>query len=101
MFYGNKEERKLLCDNELKSKNFDVILTTYECAMKEKYSLVKINYEYVIVDEAHRIKNKDSRLAIELRNFNAKHKLLITGTPLQNNLTELWSLLNFIMPKVS
>lgn len=68
--------------------------------MKEKNSLAKINFEYIIVDEAHRIKNKDSKLSADLRCLKAKHKLLITGTPLQNNLTELWSLLNFLMPKV-
>lgn len=69
--------------------------------MKEKTALSRIIYEYIIIDEAHRIKNKDSKLSADLRVLKAKHKLLITGTPLQNNLIELWSLLNFLMPKVS
>lgn len=53
------------------------------------------------MDEAHRIKNEKSILADVVRKFRPKHRLLITGTPLQNNLRELWSLLNFIMPQVS
>lgn len=52
------------------------------------------------MDEAHRIKNEKSILADVVRKFRPKHRLLITGTPLQNNLRELWSLLNFIMPQV-
>lgn len=101
VFYGDKVQRKKLVDEDLKQGQFEVIITTYECAMKEKHSLNKIVYEYIIVDEAHRIKNKDSKLSADLRVLRARHKLLITGTPLQNNLSELWSLLNFLMPKVS
>eukprot|EP00340_Litonotus_pictus_P005588 CAMPEP_0170515282 /NCGR_PEP_ID=MMETSP0209-20121228/1721_1 /TAXON_ID=665100 ORGANISM="Litonotus pictus, Strain P1" /NCGR_SAMPLE_ID=MMETSP0209 /ASSEMBLY_ACC=CAM_ASM_000301 /LENGTH=1089 /DNA_ID=CAMNT_0010799683 /DNA_START=4 /DNA_END=3273 /DNA_ORIENTATION=+ len=100
IFYGNKEERKRLVEVDLKEGNYDVLITTYECAMKEKSYLSRINFEYIMIDEAHRIKNKKSKLATDLRSLNANHKLLITGTPLQNNLTELWSLLNFLMPKI-
>ena len=55
---------------------------------------------YLIVDEAHRIKNNQSKLFECLRSIGARRQLLLTGTPLQNNLTELWSLLNFILPKI-
>ncbi|XP_045424844.1 lymphoid-specific helicase isoform X5 [Lemur catta] len=57
-------------------------------------------WKYLIVDEGHRIKNMKCRLIRELKRFNADNKLLLTGTPLQNNLSELWSLLNFLLPDV-
>ena len=52
----------------------------------------------MIVDEAHKLKNKDSKISIYSRKINARNRLLLTGTPLQNNLLELWALLNFMMP---
>jgi SNF2 family DNA or RNA helicase len=68
--------------------------------MAEKAELARYNFEYLILDEAQRIKNKDSVLSKDLRTFHTKNRILLTGTPLQNNLTELWSLLNFLMPKL-
>ena len=68
--------------------------------MKEKSELGKIKYEILILDEAQRIKNNESVLSNVLRKFDASHRVLLTGTPLQNNLTELWALLNFLMPKL-
>jgi SWI/SNF-related matrix-associated actin-dependent regulator of chromatin subfamily A member 5 len=68
--------------------------------MSEKSELGRYYFEYLILDEAQRIKNKDSVLSRDLRTFNTKNRILLTGTPLQNNLTELWSLLNFLMPKL-
>lgn len=59
-----------------------------------------MEFEYLILDEAQRIKNKDSVLSKDLRTYNTKSRILLTGTPLQNNLNELWSLLNFLMPKL-
>ena len=97
VFYGDKEQRKILVDKDLKLKQFDLIITTYEIAMKEKCALTKLNYEYLIIDEAHRIKNEKSKLSFIIRQYRSKHRLLLTGTPLQNNLHELWSLLNFLM----
>lgn len=76
------------------------MLTTFETCMSEKNELARYNFEYLILDEAQRIKNKDSVLSKDLRTFNTKNRILLTGTPLQNNLTELWSLLNFLMPKL-
>lgn len=60
----------------------------------------KISWEYIIIDEAHRIKNVNSILSQIVRLFNSRNRLLITGTPLQNNLQELWALLNFLLPDV-
>jgi SWI/SNF-related matrix-associated actin-dependent regulator of chromatin subfamily A member 5 len=68
--------------------------------LREKTHLKKFAWEYIIIDEAHRIKNEESSLAQIIRVFNSRNRLLITGTPLQNNLHELWALLNFLLPDV-
>lgn len=60
--------------------------------------LGNINWAFMGVDEAHRLKNDDSLLYKTLMEFRSNHRLLITGTPLQNSLKELWSLLHFLMP---
>jgi SNF2 family DNA or RNA helicase len=68
--------------------------------MIEKSELGRFEFEYLILDEAQRIKNKDSVLSKDLRTYNTRSRILLTGTPLQNNLNELWALLNFLMPKL-
>ena len=97
---GTKEERQDMIQEHLLPQNFDVLLTTYEMCLREKGALKKLSWEYIIIDEAHRIKNVDSMLSQIVRTFNSRSRLLITGTPLQNNLMELWSLLNFLLPDV-
>lgn len=77
---------------------FNAILTTYEIVLKDKAFLGALNWAALLVDEAHRLKNDDSLLYKALTEFNTNHRLLITGTPLQNSLKELWALLHFIMP---
>jgi len=67
--------------------------------MNEVTELSRLQFEYLILDEAQRIKNDEGKLAQLLRRrFSTRHKVLLTGTPLQNNLKELWALLNFLMP---
>lgn len=97
---GSKEDRNELIQTKLLTQNFDVLLTTYEMCLREKGALKKLSWEYIIIDEAHRIKNVDSMLSQIVRAFTSRSRLLITGTPLQNNLMELWSLLNFLLPDV-
>ena len=99
-FYGDKEERKILSEHTIKESHYDIVLTTFECSMKEKTALASLNYEYLIIDEAHRLKNDQGKFSTIVRKFNSKHRLLLTGTPFQNNLHELWSLLNFLMPNI-
>ena len=65
-------------------KKYDVILTTYEMCLFAKQVFKKIAWSYIIVDEAHRLKNENSQLSKIVRLFNFKHRLLLTGTPLQN-----------------
>jgi len=82
------------------NEHFDILVTSYEIAAKEKAVLNKFHWKYLIIDEAHRIKNENSVLAQLVRTFNSQYRLLLTGTPLQNNLHELWALLNFLLPEV-
>ncbi|ROT35639.1 SNF2 family domain-containing protein [Sodiomyces alkalinus F11] len=97
---GAKDERHALINDRLVEEKFDVCITSYEMILREKAHLKKFAWEYIIIDEAHRIKNEESSLAQVIRLFNSRNRLLITGTPLQNNLHELWALLNFLLPDV-
>lgn len=97
---GNEQERNELLRGTMSSNEWDVCVTSYEMVIREKASLKKINWHYMVIDEAHRIKNEKSKLSEIVREFNCKNRLLLTGTPLQNNLHELWALLNFLLPEV-
>ncbi|VDB85302.1 unnamed protein product [Peniophora sp. CBMAI 1063] len=97
---GSKDERAELIANRLLPQDFDVCITTYELCLIEKGALKKLSFEYIVIDEAHRIKNVDSILSQIVRAFTSRGRLLITGTPLQNNLKELFALLNFIAPEI-
>lgn len=99
-FQGTAEERKYQAENNVQIGKFDVVVTTYETVAKEKGHLTKFSWRYLIIDEAHRIKNENSQLSQVVRLFETQSRLLITGTPLQNNLHELWALLNFLLPDV-
>jgi ATP-dependent helicase STH1/SNF2 len=99
---GNKEVRKKTQQHVAQNGvMFNVLLTTYEYIMKDTAFMSKIDWEYIIVDEGHRMKNAESKFSMALSNkVPSKFRLLITGTPLQNNLNELWSLLNFLLPHI-
>ncbi|XP_027343155.1 protein CHROMATIN REMODELING 5-like [Abrus precatorius] len=77
---------------------FNALLTTYEVVLKDKAVLSKIKWNYLMVDEAHRLKNSEAQLYTTLSEFSTKNKLLVTGTPLQNSVEELWALLHFLDP---
>lgn len=86
---------------QLKYSNFQVLLTTYEYIIKDRPVLSKIKWNYMIVDEGHRMKNNQSKLSFTLTTYyNCRFRLILTGTPLQNNLPELWALLNFVLPNI-
>ncbi|KFB41670.1 AGAP010462-PA-like protein [Anopheles sinensis] len=87
--------------NQMKATKFNVLLTTYEYVIKDKAVLAKISWKYMIIDEGHRMKNHHCKLTQVLNtHYNAPHRLLLTGTPLQNKLPELWALLNFLLPSI-
>ena len=100
-FIGDKHERAKLKAAHLDfGTGFDVCITTYEVAITEKAALSKLVWRYLIIDEAHRIKNETSVLSQVVRMFSTHFRLLITGTPLQNNLHELWAMLNYLLPDI-
>ncbi|KAK4283546.1 hypothetical protein QN277_000486 [Acacia crassicarpa] len=99
-FLGNPDERRHIREKLLVAGKFDVCVTSFEMAIKEKSVLRRFSWRYIIIDEAHRIKNENSLLSKTMRLYNTNYRLLITGTPLQNNLHELWALLNFLLPEI-
>ncbi|CAL9096899.1 unnamed protein product [Musa acuminata var. zebrina] len=81
-----------------KSYKFNVLLTTYEMVLADFSYLRGVPWEVLIVDEGHRLKNSSSKLFGLLNTFSFRHRVLLTGTPLQNNIGELYNLLNFLQP---
>ncbi|CAN6457320.1 unnamed protein product [Victoria cruziana] len=81
-----------------KKYKFNVLLTTYEMVIADSNHLRGVPWEVLVVDEGHRLKNSGSKLFSLLNTFSFQHRVLLTGTPLQNNLGELYNLLNFLQP---
>ncbi|KAF4026745.1 hypothetical protein G4228_019520 [Cervus hanglu yarkandensis] len=99
-FVGDKDARAAFIRDEMMPGEWDVCVTSYEMVIKEKSVFKKFHWRYLVIDEAHRIKNEKSKLSEIVRDFKSTNRLLLTGTPLQNNLHELWALLNFLLPDV-
>ncbi|KAL0373679.1 UNVERIFIED_CONTAM: ATP-dependent helicase BRM [Sesamum radiatum] len=85
---------------EVLAMKFNVLVTTYEFIMYDRSKLSKVDWKYIIIDEAQRMKDRESVLARDLDRYRCQRRLLLTGTPLQNDLKELWSLLNLLLPEV-
>ncbi|XP_069466693.1 lymphoid-specific helicase [Ambystoma mexicanum] len=104
LYHGDQQTRRKLARKISKREGVlqthPVVITSFEIAMRDRPILQNFYWKYLILDEGHRIKNMNCRLIRELKQFSSDNKLLLTGTPLQNNLAELWSLLNFLLPDV-
>ncbi|XP_044153076.1 lymphoid-specific helicase [Bufo gargarizans] len=104
LYHGTPPERQVLAKRINKREGtlqvYPVVITSFEISMRDRHALQHRSWKYMILDEGHRIKNMNCRLIRELKQFRSDNKLLLTGTPLQNNLAELWSLLNFLLPDV-
>ncbi|KAF4318613.1 hypothetical protein BBO99_00007232 [Phytophthora kernoviae] len=108
VYHGNSASREIIRDFEFyylddnlrpdkkKTYRFNILVTTYEVAIKDIGILSKIHWRCLVVDEAHRLKNQSSRLVEQMRSLRRDHCVLLTGTPLQNKTEELWALLNFL-----
>ncbi|KAI0466812.1 SNF2 family N-terminal domain-containing protein [Xylaria cf. heliscus] len=107
LYHGTIEERQQIFRDKIMkhyqkghpTQKFPVVCTSYEMVLRDHAALSKIDWAFIVVDEGHRMKNADAKLFRELQQFKSATRLLITGTPLQNNLKELWSLLHFLMPE--
>ena len=97
---GDQETRNAFIRDVMMPGGWDVVVTSYEMILREKSVFKKFNWKYMVIDEAHRIKNEESKLSVVIREIKTQNRLLLTGTPLQNNLHELWALLNFLLPEV-
>lgn len=78
---------------------FNVLITTFEIIITDFNELRGYNWRLCVIDEAHRLKNRNCKLLEGLRQLNLEHRVLLSGTPLQNNVNELFSLLNFLEPQ--
>uniref|UniRef100_A0A224XG66 Putative chromatin remodeling complex wstf-iswi small subunit n=1 Tax=Panstrongylus lignarius TaxID=156445 RepID=A0A224XG66_9HEMI len=99
-YYGSQKERKLKRSGWTKPNAFHICITSYKLVIQDHQSFRRKKWKYLILDEAQNIKNFKSQRWQLLLNFQTQRRLLLTGTPLQNNLMELWSLMHFLMPDV-
>ncbi|KAF0684861.1 Aste57867_23206 [Aphanomyces stellatus] len=107
IYHGNTHERKQMRMRQLKrgtqtNADFPVIITSYEVIIRDAsvFTAMGFVWKFMIIDEGHRLKNMNCLLMRELKKCKSENRLLLSGTPLQNNLSELWSLLNFLLPDV-
>ncbi|KAH7522353.1 hypothetical protein FEM48_Zijuj07G0129300 [Ziziphus jujuba var. spinosa] len=100
LYDGKAEDRKAMKEELSGEGRFNVLITHYDLIMRDKTFLKKIHWYYLIVDEGHRLKNHECALAQTLAGYEIRRRLLLTGTPIQNHLQELWSLLNFLLPHI-
>ncbi|KAK8568847.1 hypothetical protein V6N13_106729 [Hibiscus sabdariffa] len=99
-YFGSAKERKFKRQGWMKPNSFHVCITTYRLVIQDSKAFKRKKWKYLILDEAHLIKNWKSQRWQTLLNFNSKRRILLTGTPLQNDLMELWSLMHFLMPHI-
>ncbi|KAF2854152.1 hypothetical protein T440DRAFT_552047 [Plenodomus tracheiphilus IPT5] len=100
VYKGPPNSRKQY-QQQIRWGQFQVLLTTYEFIIKDRPVLSKIKWVHMIVDEGHRMKNAGSKLSMTITQYyTTRYRLILTGTPLQNNLTELWAMLNFVLPTI-
>lgn len=97
-YFGTQKERKLKRAGWSKPNTFNICITTYRIAVQDQTIFRRKRWNYLILDEAHMIKNWRSQRWQTLLTFESCHRLLITGTPLQNDVMELWALMHFLMP---
>ncbi|XP_035634372.1 chromodomain-helicase-DNA-binding protein 6 isoform X3 [Oncorhynchus keta] len=109
VYHGSQISRQMIHQYEMHHKDqqgnivsggykFHGVITTFEMIMADCPELKKIHWRCVVIDEAHRLKNRNCKLLEGLKLMNLEHKVLLTGTPLQNSVEELFSLLNFLEP---
>ncbi len=99
-YYGSARERQAKRQGWSKPNSFHVCITSYTLILADAKMFRRKQWNFLILDEAHLIKNWQSLKWQTLLNFHSQHRVLLTGTPLQNSLMELWSLMHFLMPTI-
>ena len=94
-YVGPPSERKSMKD---KLNETDVVITSYDVCRNDTEILERYSWNYVVLDEGHLIKNPKAKITIAVKKLKSNHRLILTGTPIQNNVVELWSLFDFLMP---
>lgn len=97
---GSKEQRKSQIRNVLEIEKWDVLVTTYEVCRFETHYITRVKWRYVVVDEGHKLKNCETQISKIMQALESTNRLILTGTPINNNLEELWVLLNFLLPDI-
>ncbi|KAH9948095.1 SNF2 chromatin remodeling protein [Amylocystis lapponica] len=95
LYTGNSRDR---CKLLARLDTYDVVITSYEVVRNDIANLQKLHWHYCILDEGHIIKNAKTKLTKAVKCIRAVHRLILSGTPIQNNVLELWSLFDFLMP---
>ena len=102
--FGNELKYQVIAENKIKRNELlhntdaDILITTYGLVRQDLEEYLKINFELVVIDEAQNIKNPNALMTKAIKSINANTKIALTGTPLENNVLELWSIFDFIMP---
>ena len=99
-YFGSQKERKLKRYGWFRPNSFHVCITSYKLVIQDYSIFKRKKWDYIVLDEAQNIKNFKSKRFQMLLNFHARRKLLLTGTPLQNDIMEIWSYLHFLMPNL-
>jgi TATA-binding protein-associated factor len=94
-YVGGPSERKV---RKGQLEKADVVITSYEICRNDNEVLTPINWNYCVLDEGHLIKNPKAKNTIAVKKILSNHRLILSGTPIQNNVLELWSLFDFLMP---
>ncbi|KAL2752469.1 hypothetical protein ACRALDRAFT_1044516 [Sodiomyces alcalophilus JCM 7366] len=94
-YVGPPAERKAMKDSLDKT---DIVVTSYDVCRNDVDILVRYNWNYIVLDEGHLIKNPKAKISLAVKRLASNHRLILTGTPIQNNVLELWSLFDFLMP---
>jgi len=113
-FYDDDEEETInivQLDDKKKSERFEqirnlrkrggILLTSYTMVSTERLNLTEIKYDVMVIDEGHKAKNKNTQFRKDTQSIRVKgHRLILSGTPLQNNLAELWSVFDLVQPRI-
>jgi len=99
-YFGSQRERRIKRHGWSKDNSFHICITSYKLVIQDHFAFRRKKWYYMILDEAQNIKNFKSQRWQTMLRFNTKRRLLLTGTPLQNDVMELWSLMHFLMPNI-